>query len=120
MKRLLNFYLILAFSSLMMTSAAIAETQTHDIPVTSKFSIVQVRDNAIGVTDEGLKAVKLILEAIDENKPESARKAADIYDQLLPEGRYGGDYTALKWFAEYIAAPENKRENMIDDKLSEK
>jgi hypothetical protein len=80
------------------------------IRIDSKKSLVHMGSvDSTSLTDDGTKAAKLVLDFIEKNNKESARSALKIYERIIPLENFGGDYTALQWFVEYmLAAPDQK------------
>ena len=82
---------------------------TIQVPVNSDMSLVHVgSSDSFAITTEGRQAATLLLSALEEPDPakarEEARQASAIYDQIIPRENYGGEYSALQWFADYFAA----------------
>jgi ubiquinone/menaquinone biosynthesis C-methylase UbiE len=101
-----------------MSAARSAEPATHHdfIKVNTKSSIIHLGSlDSFDRTPGGIQAAKLIVECLDQNKPESARRANEIYNQIIPNENFGGEYTALQWFCECLAASDKERKAMIAD-----
>lgn len=96
---------------------------TFDIPVSSSMSLVHVgSSDSFAITPEGREAASALfaaLEALDRQASaeaaQKARAALALYDQIVPRENYGGEYTALQWFADYLIADEAKRAEMTAD-----
>lgn len=100
-------------------------TVVMQVPVNSNMSLVHVgSSDSFAITPEGRQAATELFEALgalDEQKPdkavEKAKAALEIYAKIIPRENYGGEYTALQWFADYLVADEAKRTEMTDDPL---
>lgn len=91
-----------------------------DVPVNSDVSLVHVgSSDSFAITAEGRQAATLLLNALeqpDEAKAhEDAVKASGIYAQIIPRENYGGEYSALQWFADYVAADPDKKKQFLND-----
>jgi len=87
------------------------------IKVTSKASLLHLGSlDSFDITDGGTKAATLILDCVQNNKPESARSALAIYEKIIPGENFGGEYTALQWLCEYLIASTQEKEEMLADK----
>jgi ubiquinone/menaquinone biosynthesis C-methylase UbiE len=90
---------------------------TVTIPIQSLASIIHVGSHdSFATTKEGAQAGKLLLGALDGKKPELAKQASEIYDRIIPLENYGGEYTALQWFADYYVSDAAKQKAKLTDK----
>jgi predicted methyltransferase len=88
------------------------------IHITSRSSLVHVGSNdSFATTKEGTQAAKLLLDALENDKPKSAKAASNYYDQLIPVENYGGEYTALQWFCQYILASDEAKQKLLSDRF---
>jgi SAM-dependent methyltransferase len=90
------------------------------IPVASAMSLVHVgSSDSFAITKEGREAASLLFQALEEKDPakakEKARQASAIYDQIIPRENYGGEYTALQWFANYFTADDSAKPDFLKD-----
>jgi predicted methyltransferase len=88
--------------------------------VRSSVPLVHVGSNdSFAITTEGRSAAALLLNALEEKDPEKARaeaeKSSKIYDKIIPRENYGGEYSALQWFGDYIAASPDERPKFLKD-----
>lgn len=95
-------------------------TITIELPISTSMSLVHVgSSDSFAITTEGREAASLLLNALEEPDPvkarENAQKASAIYDQIIPRENYGGEYSALQWFADYFAADEKDRPKFLED-----
>ena len=93
---------------------------TVQVPINSDLSLVHVgSSDSFAITTEGRQAATLLLDALEEPDEAKARedalKASAIYDQIIPRENYGGEYSALQWFADYIAADPGKKPDFLRD-----
>jgi hypothetical protein len=75
--------------------------------------------DSFDITEGGTQAGRFLLEALEKNKLESAKAAIQIYDRLIPKENFGGEYSSLKWFAEYLLADEKGKANYFESKLDQ-
>ncbi len=93
--------------------------QSCVLDITSGNSIIHIGSlDSYDITDEGIAAAKLALNAIEKNDPEAANDAIKAYNKLIPSENFGGEYTAIQWFCEYIAATGNQKEIMLSDPMN--
>jgi SAM-dependent methyltransferase len=93
---------------------------TINVPVTSSMSLVHVGSNdSFAITTEGRQAATLLYEALEATDPavmrDKARQSSKIYDEIVPRENYGGEYTTLQWFDDYLAADESERPAFLTD-----
>lgn len=87
------------------------------ICVDSKASLVHLGSiDSFDTTAKGKEAAKALMEAMDDKHPEAAKKACDIYEEIIPTENFGGEYVALQWFCEYFQADQAGREAMLTDR----
>jgi ubiquinone/menaquinone biosynthesis C-methylase UbiE len=85
----------------------------YTFQINSKLSLVHLAEVSVGWYDEGSKAVKLLLDAIDKKDPAQANNALKILNKLSQKGNYGGEYTALTWFCKTFTMPESRRREFV-------
>jgi SAM-dependent methyltransferase len=92
------------------------------VPVHSSMSLIHVGSNdSFAITGEGREAATLLLNAIEERDRDrdkavaDARQSSAIYTKIIPRENYGGEYSALQWFDDYIAAEPDQREKFLED-----
>ena len=98
-------------------------TITIQVPVTSNMSLVHVgSSDSFAITPEGRQAAAYLFEAIeahDRQEPdkvvEKAKAALAVYDLIIPRENYGGEYTALQWFCDYLIGDKAAKAKMIAD-----
>ncbi len=84
--------------------------------VASGKSIVHIGSlDSYDITEKGIEAAKLVLEALETGNAAVARQASANYEKLIPNENFGGEYTALRWFCDYLAATETERQTMLSD-----
>jgi SAM-dependent methyltransferase len=98
-------------------------TITIQVPVTSNMSLVHVgSSDSFAITPEGRQAATYLFEALeahDRQEPdkvvEKAKAALAVYDLIIPRENYGGEYTALQWFCDYLIGDKAAKARMIAD-----
>lgn len=82
----------------------------------TKMSLIHVGSNdSFNPTTEGIQAARFLLDALEKKDLEKARKAITIYDSIIPLENYGGEYTALQWFAQYLVSSQSEKPTFISD-----
>ncbi len=85
-------------------------------------SLIHVGSNdSFAITKEGRQAATLLLNAVEEKDQDhdkavaDARESSAIYNKIIPRENYGGEYSALQWFDDYIAADPDQRPKFLQD-----
>jgi predicted methyltransferase len=90
------------------------------VPVNSSMSLVHVgSSDSFAITTEGRQAATLLYEALEATDVAvmrgKARQSSAIYNAIVPRENYGGEYTSLQWFDDYLAADEKDRPGFLTD-----
>ncbi len=87
--------------------------------ITTGNSIVHIGSlDSYDITPEGIASAKLVLRAIEGKDPDTARMAIESYDKIIPRENFGGEYTALQWFCEYLISNQQRQDSMLQDPLT--
>lgn len=109
----------LAFTRLAVPSAAEAQ-QAKDsqgiVTVPSRASLIHLGSlDSFDVTQLGREAAKLVKSYLVSGDENSARAAIEMYDRIIPDENFGGEYTALRWVLLLeLAPPEEKKRQLAD------
>lgn len=88
------------------------------ISVSDPRSVVHVGSlDSFDITPAGIDAAKHLYQALDGGDLDAARMAVTAYDRLIPTENFGGEYSALRWVATYLLAPDESRTQMTQDPL---
>lgn len=88
------------------------------VQITSKKSIIHVGSNdSFATTQDGIMAGKLVLDFLENKQPDSGQAAIEIYNRIIPRENYGGEYSALQWFCQYLLAGDNEKQKYLSDKF---
>lgn len=94
-------------------------TMEIKVKIDSTNSLVHIGSlDSYDITKQGIAAAKIALEALETKDVDVARKAISRYNTIIPEENFGGEYTALQWFCEYIAASPGQQKKMLSDPLT--
>jgi predicted methyltransferase len=94
-----------------------AHTTGDCIKVTSKASLVHLGSlDSFDITTGGTTAAIQILECVEKGNLEGARGASAIYQRIIPNENFGGEYTALNWLCEYLVAPPREQKALLQDR----
>ena len=105
--------LVLNFSG---THIVSADDRIFDVKVSSKTSLLHLGSiDSFDRTPGGIKAAREMLQGLQSNDMGLISSALIAYDGLIPNENFGGEYTALKWFCEYLLAENSQRATMIED-----
>lgn len=69
--------------------------------------------DSFDITVGGKKAAGLILKYLKKRDPILLDKAVEIYEELIPNENFGGEYTALEWLCRFWQADEQAQEKML-------
>lgn len=115
----IHFGVIALMLSAASSFAADWQPPATDIKITSKKSIVHMGSvDSTSLTEDGIKAAKLVLDYLNTKNVESAKTARKIYDKIIPRENYGGDYTALQWLIDASIAPAAEKPKYLGDKYA--
>ncbi|HEX2395649.1 MAG TPA: class I SAM-dependent methyltransferase, partial [Bacteroidales bacterium] len=86
--------------------------------ITSGNSIIHIGSlDSYDITPEGIAAARLVRAAFEKQNADSARAAISSYATLIPKENFGGEYSALQWFCEYLIAGDSLKSMMLKDPL---
>lgn len=86
------------------------------VAVTSQMSLIHVGSrDSFAITPDGISGGRYILEMLANNNREAAQKAVGIYDQIIPRENYGGEYSALRWFAQLFLMSNQEKQKALQD-----
>src|SRR5260370_4902066 len=85
--------------------------------ITSKVSLVHLGSiDTFTITEQGTLAGRFLLSALDSKALSYAKKAKEIYETIIPIEHYGGEYTALEWFCDYLLETAESRKQKLADR----
>jgi ubiquinone/menaquinone biosynthesis C-methylase UbiE len=85
--------------------------------ITSKVSLVHLGSiDSFTITEQGTQAGRLLLTALQNKTLDDPMKAKAIYEKIIPIEHYGGEYTALEWFCDYLLGTDQQRQEMLSDR----
>lgn len=73
--------------------------------------------DSFDITPSGIAGGRLMLKALAGDQG-AARQAIRLYDSIIPNENFGGEYTALQWIARYLIADEGERRELTRDPLA--
>ena len=89
-------------------------TSATILAIRSKASLIHIGSlDSFDITEGGKEAAGKILDYLDTINQESLKKAIDIYNHIIPNENFGGEYTALLWICKLFLAPEYERKNFL-------
>ena len=68
--------------------------------------------DSFDITEGGKKAARIILEYLEKGNTNKLHKAIKIYEEIIPNENFGGEYTALEWLCKYFLSNESVRKEM--------
>ena len=69
--------------------------------------------DSFDITEGGTDAAKAILSYFDNGKKKELEKAISIYEEIIPNENFGGEYTALEWLCRFFLAPEPAQKDLL-------
>ncbi len=87
------------------------------IQVTSAASLIHLGSlDSFDITSGGTRAAEQVLKFIETGDKVAAQTALNIYDRIIPDENFGGEYTALKWIIQCELEPEaTRKEKFLQD-----
>lgn len=84
------------------------------IHIVSHKSLVHLGSlDSFDITEGGKRAARCILEYLEKGDEQELRRAVDIYEELIPNENFGGEYTALEWLCRLWIAPQAERDRFL-------
>ncbi len=81
--------------------------------IVDKQSLIHVGSlDSFDITEGGKNAARLILEYLDKPDPDRLNEAIDIYETIIPNENFGGEYTALEWMCRYFLMDDKKKQDI--------
>ena len=120
--RILSSLLLLASICSLISVARAADDsafKTGDAaPISSKISLVHLGSiDSFTITEQGTLAGRLLLNALENKDQAEAGKAKVVYHAIVPKEHYGGEYTALEWFSDYLLGTEENQRTQLTDRF---
>ena len=92
---------------------------SREVPIASKVSLLHLGSiDSFDITERGKAAARELLEGIETQNADKIRSARKTYEEIVPLENFGGEYTALSWFCDYLLAPESERPAFFADPLT--
>ncbi len=85
-----------------------------EITINTRHSYVHLGSlDSFDITEGGKAAGRKILEYLEGGEPVLLEEAKHIYDGLIPNENFGGEYTALEWLCKLWLAPEESQKELL-------
>lgn len=85
-----------------------------EIYVAGKRSLIHLGSlDSFDITEGGKAAGRCILDYLETGSQRKLYEAVKIYDKLIPNENFGGEYTALEWLCKLWMAPEEEKERLL-------
>ncbi|MBO5551841.1 MAG: methyltransferase domain-containing protein, partial [Lachnospiraceae bacterium] len=83
------------------------------LSIADRQSLIHVGSlDSFDITEGGKSAARLILDHLDKPDPDKLQEAIDIYENIIPNENFGGEYTALEWLCKYFLMDEKKKQEI--------
>ncbi|MBV9297680.1 MAG: class I SAM-dependent methyltransferase [Verrucomicrobia bacterium] len=87
-------------------------------PISSKVSLVHLGSvDSFTITEQGTLAGRLLLNALENKDMTEAAAAKVVYHAIVPKEHYGGEYTALEWFCDYLIGTKDDQRAQLADRF---
>lgn len=84
------------------------------INITSKHSLIHLGSlDSFDITEGGKAAAKCMIDYFSGGSDDYLKRAVDIYEKIIPNENFGGEYTALQWICRLLLAPEGPRRDFL-------
>jgi SAM-dependent methyltransferase len=116
--RILNCFLLLASACGTISADESAFKPGDAAPISSKISLVHLGSiDSFTITEQGTLAGRYLLNALENKDSAEAGKAKSVYHAIVPKEHYGGEYTALEWFCDYLLGTDDDRRTQLADRF---
>lgn len=89
------------------------EYNPTEIKIEDRQSLIHLGSlDSFDITEGGKRAAKLILDYIQGKGENKLRKAIKIYEEIIPNENFGGEYTALEWLCKYFLADDDAKKEL--------
>ena len=89
------------------------------ININSGNSLVHIGSlDSYDITPEGIAAAKLALDALENKNLQAAKDAIEAYKRIIPRENFGGEYTVLQWFCEYLTTDAAYQQKLLEEPLT--
>jgi len=85
------------------------------IQVNSRKSLIHIGGSR--PTEPARNTARLLYEGLDKKEKTTIQLARKQYAGLIPREKFGGEYTALQWFCDYLLAAESERPRFLTNAL---
>ena len=93
-------------------------TNPTELIVEAKDSLAHVGSlDSFDITKGGIRAGKLLLSYFEDGKKKHLRDAIKVYEKIIPDENFGGEYTALEWICKLLLAPEDAQQDLLSQPL---
>lgn len=75
--------------------------------------------DSFDITEGGKQAARNILDYLDTKNNQKLYDAIEIYDEIIPNENFGGEYTALEWLCRYFLADDELKNKLIKQPMVE-
>lgn len=92
------------------------------VAIPSKNSLTHLGSlDSFDITSGGKKAGGIILNYLNggQKDTDSLKKAIELYDKLIPNENFGGEYTSLQWLCRYWIAPKDAQADLMSQPMLE-
>lgn len=105
-------------SSTLLSIVGTDPTTAITLDIRSKSSIIHIGSlDSFDITEGGKEAAGRILKYIETGDKKPLKEAIDIYEQIIPNENFGGEYTALSWLCKLFLAPKKEKKHFLSQPM---
>lgn len=94
------------------------ENEAITVQIQDQQSLIHLGSlDSFDITKGGIQAARSILKYLDTGRLNYLRSAVRIYEELIPNENFGGEYSALEWLCRYFLAPDSAKEDLLTQPL---
>lgn len=94
-------------------------TDNPVLQIPNQKSVVHIGSlDSYDITDKGIDAAQYVYDFLGNGDKTLADIAIEKYRDIIPQENFGGEYSALQWLCEVMTAPEDKKAEMLSDRLT--
>lgn len=100
-------------------SAIISSASNPVLKIADRKSVIHIGSlDSYDITDKGIDAARYVYDFLGNGDKSLADIAIEKYKDIIPKENFGGEYSALQWLCEVMTASEDKKKEMLADRLT--
>lgn len=88
------------------------------LSINSKSSLIHIGSlDSFDITEGGKEAARKILDYFENGDPNSLKESIEIYDRIIPDENFGGEYTAIRWICKLLLSPDPEQNRLLSEPM---